>query len=131
MKTLLFLMITISLIFGCTDIDSSTVEDFISGTYVSSFHDSITATAHVIGNDTLVISKQTQSGSETYQIVRTAKFKRMLDSIAQPEESDTDTWTAFYNKEQKVLTTQDGVVLSFDIEKRLALMGARTFQKIK
>src|SRR5690349_5474551 len=106
MKAIYLAIVTVFVVSACNNADSSAVADFIPGTYVANFHDSLSPTSNVTGIDTLVISKQAQQGSDTYQITRKTRFQRTLDNVSKGEESKTDTWIGFYDIEHKVIRTQ-------------------------
>lgn len=131
MKTLFLINATILIVSACNNTNTSEVKDFVPGTYASSFRDSISPTANVEGVDTLVISKQAQSGSDTYQIIRKTRFQRMLDSVQQPEKTETETWIGFFDKEHNIIKTQTEKILSFDLTSQELLIGDKKYKKVR
>ena len=130
MKTLLFSFVTILAGAACNT-DSSAVKEFVTGTYATSFHDSISPTANVEGVDTLVISKQTESGSDAYRILRRTRYQSMLDSVKQAEKTETQTWTGFFDKEHNIIKTETEKILAFDPANQSLVIGDKKYKKVR
>jgi hypothetical protein len=108
------------------------VRDFIPGTYVCPFKDSIYATTNVVGIDTLRIARQTGSGSETYQIDRSKRFTQTEDGTKLPEKFETETWTASYQEADKTMYIKNtGGTIAFDVKNRLLKIGKKEYRKIE
>lgn len=129
MKTLLFSLLTILAGAACNN--SSAVKEFIPGIYAMSFRDSLSPTTNVEGVDTLVISKQAQSGSDTYQIIRKTRYQRMLDSVKHAEEVKTVTWVGFFDKEHNIIKTETEKILAFDLAGESLVIGDKKYKKVR
>lgn len=130
MKTLHLFTFVFCAITACTD-DTTAVKDFIPGTYVAKYHDSLSPTANVDGVDRLQISKQTEAGSETYEIVRINTFTRTMDNQVQPQKTQTETWVGLYDENSKTLATRNGKTLAFDLKNNVLFVGSKEYQKAK
>ncbi|WP_207515946.1 hypothetical protein [Longitalea luteola] len=108
------------------------VINFIPGMYVRSFYDSIYETTNVRGVDTLRIKRQTETGSETFQVDRSKRFTRTADGKTLPESFSTETWTTSYQPSDKTLYIKNtGGTIAFDVKNKLLKIGAKEYQKIE
>jgi hypothetical protein len=108
------------------------VKDFIPGTYVRSFNDQVYENTGVSGSDTVRIKKQTESGSETFQIDRSTRISRVKEGQKLPDKIETETWTGSYRESDKTLyITKSGNVIAFDVKNHLLKMGKNEFKKIE
>jgi hypothetical protein len=128
MKTLLFALVVSIIAIACESANSTAVESFIPGSYVCNFSDSITATASVTGIDSLVIKKQSDAGSDSYEIQRILRVEKMMDSIPQPEKTTREAWTGIYDKKNKVLKA-GGKILAFDMKNHLLKIDDKVYIK--
>lgn len=121
------------LMIGCASLSSQdAVKDFIPGTYVRPINDTIYDKTYVIGMDTLHIKKQTESGSETYQVDQGSRFQRTMDGNPQPEEYKVKTWTGSYQDADKTLLIKStGKTIAFDIKNRLIKLDEKEYKKIE
>ncbi len=121
------------IIAGCGSVSrQDAVKDFIPGTYVRSFNESIYESTSVGGDDTLRIKKQTESGSETFQVDRSTRIARIKEGQKQPDKYETETWTCTYRESDKTLySTNTGSIIAFDVKNQLLKMGKMEFKKIE
>lgn len=133
MKNTLIVATLFLFLVSCSSLSSTdAMKDFIPGTYVCPFTDSIYETTFTKGVDTLHIARQTASGSETYQIDRSKKFIRTVEGKVLPEEYKRETWTGSYQPTDKTLfITNTGGTIAFDVENRLAKIGKIEYKKIE
>lgn len=130
MKTVFFALAVSIIAVACESANSTAVEKFIPGTYVCNFYDSLTTTSNIRGVDSLIIKKETAAGSDSYEIKRLVSYKRMMDSIPEPEEQKSETWTGIYDKENKVIkTAPSGKILAFDMENRVLKIDGKVYKK--
>lgn len=133
MKNLHLLIAICLLAIGCSSIvHKDEVQEFIPGTYISAFTDSVFTNTYTIGFDTLRIAKQTTSGSKTFQVERSLKYTRTVDGKEQPTEAKHETWTASYQPADKTLNvTTTGGTIAFDVKKAMAKIGSKEYKKIE
>jgi hypothetical protein len=132
MKTTIYPIVWLALLFiGCAN-QADEVRDFIPGTYAHAFTDSLNETTNTIGIDTLEIIKATGGGSDLYEIERRMKFKRTVDGQIKPDEYKTENWKGIYDKEKKVIQeTSKGKIISFIPEKNVLLVNSTEYKKLK
>jgi hypothetical protein len=118
---------------GCGNISShDSVKDFIPGTYARSYYDSIGIKTSVGGDDTLRIKKQTESGSETFQVDWSTRTERTWDGRKEPVKYHKETWTCSYRESDKTLyNNHRGGTIAFDVKNRLLKIGASEYRKIE
>lgn len=142
MKNITLSLAIAVLVYACNDgtrqsqqveeISKNAVLEFIPGTYVRPFGEQLSENTNTSGNDTLRITKQTESGSETFLIKRSTLIKRTLDGQEQPDEPRSANWTASFLEADKTLYVNNtGVVIAFDISNKVLLMDNNKFQKIE
>jgi hypothetical protein len=133
MKNALFFSVLSIFAIACGSTSSdNAVKDFIPGTYVRSFNESIYDSTSVGGDDTLRIKKQTESGSETFQIDRSTRIARIKEGQKQPDKYETETWTGTYHESDKTLfMANTNGTIAFDVKNKLLKMGKMEFKKIE
>lgn len=142
MKNITLTIAIAVLVYACTDgptqdqqadkISENAVLEFIPGTYVRAFAQDISENTKSSGNDTLRITKQTEAGSETFFVKRSTLIRRMLDGKKEPDQSRSADWTASFREGDKTLYVNNtGVVIAFDIKKRVLLMDNNEYNKIE
>jgi hypothetical protein len=142
MKNITLTLAIAVLVYACSDgstqeqqaeeLNQNAVINFIPGTYVCKFYDSIYETTNVRGVDTLRIKRQTESGSETFQIDRAKRFTRTEDGKTLPESSTSETWTASYQPSDKTLYIKNtGGTIAFDVKNQLLKIGSKQYQKVE
>jgi hypothetical protein len=132
MKTTIYPIVCLALLFiGCAN-QADEVRDFIPGTYAHAFADSINETTNTVGIDTLEIKKATGEGTDLYEIERRMKFKRTVDGQVKPDEFKIENWNGIYDKDKKVIQeTSKGKVISFVPEKSILLVNSVEYKKLK
>jgi hypothetical protein len=132
MKTTIYSIIWLALLFiGCAN-QADEVLDFIPGTYAHAFTDSLNETTNTVGIDTLEIKKATGGESDRYEIQRRMKFRRTVDGQVKPDEYKTENWKGIYDKDKKVIQEiSKGKVISFVPEKNILLVNSVEYKKLK
>lgn len=142
MKNITLILAIAVLVYACSDgstqeqqadnMSKNAVLEFIPGTYVRAFSQDISENTKSSGNDTLRITKQTDAGSETFLIKRSTLIRRMLDGKKEPDQSRSADWTGSFREGDKTLFVNNtGLVIAFDIDKRILLMDNNEYNKIE
>lgn len=121
-----YVIIYAALLAACGLVKEDTRE-FVSGTYVTSFKDSL-----AIVNDTFYINVLTTSGSDQYAVINSMSFQQTIDGHVQPLQRKTHKWTGNYDAKNKtILVNQTGVILAFDPANQEMKLGTVSYKKAR
>ena len=104
MRTNFLYVIIYAALFAACDLVKEDTREFIPGTYVTSFKDSL-----AVVNDTFYINVLTTSGSDQYAVINSMSFQQTIDGHVQPLQRKTNNWTGNYDAQNKtILINQTG-----------------------
>ena len=127
MKTRCVNTIVYATLLGACNLVKEDTKDFVPGTYVASFKDSVSAV-----NDTFYIDVLTKSGSDQYAVINRVAYQQTIDGHAQPLNNKTNNWTGTYDEKYKTISVnQTGVILAFDPTKDEMKLGTVSYKRVK
>ena len=127
MKTNFFYVIMFVALLAACNLVKEDTREFIPGTYVTSFKDSL-----AVVNDTFYIDVLTTSGSDQYAVINSMSFQQTIDGHVRPLQRKTNTWTGNYDAKNKtILINQTGVILAFDPANREMKLGTISYRKAR
>ena len=119
-----YVTISATLLAAC-NLAKEDTREFIPGTYVTSFKDTL-----AVVNDTFYIHGLTTSGGDQYAVINSMSFQQNIDGHLQPLQWKTNKWTGNYDERNNtILVNQTGAILAFDPAKKEMKLGTVSYKK--